>query len=134
MSKLKNPKKRFDDINVIPFIDIMLVLLVMVLTTATFINQGIISVDLPKAESSQKKDTQAKDEVNIFVKNSGEIYFDKDRVELSELKERLSAIDKDQVVVLRSDQDSKFQDFVSVMDTLKELKHDQLYIVTKKEN
>lgn len=134
MSKLKNPKKRFDDINVIPFIDIMLVLLVMVLTTATFINQGIISVDLPKAEFSQKKDTQAKDEVNIFVKNSGEIYFDKDRVELSELKERLSAIDKDQVVVLRSDQDSKFQDFVSVMDTLKELKHDQLYIVTKKEN
>lgn len=134
MSKLKNPKKRFEEINVIPFIDIMLVLLVMVLTTATFVNQGIIPIDLPKANSSQKKDDQEKKEVNIYVKSDGDIYIDKDKVDIKELKIRLSSIPKDQVVVLRSDKDSKFQDFVAVMDTLKELNHDQLYIVTKKEN
>ena len=48
---LKKQRKRFDEINVIPFIDIMLVLLVMVLTTATFINQGVIPIELPTALS-----------------------------------------------------------------------------------
>jgi biopolymer transport protein ExbD len=41
--------KRFDQINMIPFIDIMLVLLAIVLTTASFISQGMIPLDLPKA-------------------------------------------------------------------------------------
>ncbi|OYV24794.1 MAG: energy transducer TonB, partial [Halothiobacillus sp. 20-54-6] len=45
--------RRFDQINVIPFIDIMLVLLAIVLTTATFIAQGEISVNLPEAKSAQ---------------------------------------------------------------------------------
>lgn len=55
MSKCKKTQKKFDQINVIPFIDIMLVLLVMVLTTATFIKQGVIPVDLPEASSAEKK-------------------------------------------------------------------------------
>ncbi len=46
--------KRIDTINVIPFIDIMLVLLVMVLTTATFIRTGLIPVDLPDDSPSKK--------------------------------------------------------------------------------
>ena len=47
--------KPMASMNVIPFIDIMLVLLVMVLTTATFIRQGIIPVDLPEAKAADKK-------------------------------------------------------------------------------
>jgi len=56
MAKCKKSQKRFDQINVIPFIDIMLVLLVMVLTTATFIKQGVIPVELPHAKGSQKEE------------------------------------------------------------------------------
>lgn len=55
MAKFKKARKRFDEINVIPFIDIMLVLLVMVLTTATFVNQGIIPVELPEAKAAKKR-------------------------------------------------------------------------------
>ena len=129
MAKCKKAPKRFDEINVIPFIDIMLVLLVMVLTTATFIKQGVIPVDLPKAKKADKQDT--KKELTIYVDAKGKIFFEKDNVNLKVLKDRLSNISKDQTVVLRSDKDSRFQDFVSVMDILKELKHEQLYIVTK---
>ena len=42
--------KKFDQINVIPFIDIMLVLLAIVLMTATFIAQGKIDVNLPTSK------------------------------------------------------------------------------------
>jgi biopolymer transport protein ExbD len=129
MAKCKKAPKRFDEINVIPFIDIMLVLLVMVLTTATFIKQGVIPVDLPEAKKADKQDT--KKEVTIYVNASGKIFFEKDAVDLKMLKNKLSSISKDQTVILRSDKESRFQDFVSVMDILKELNHEQLYIVTK---
>ena len=59
------------------------------------------------------------------------MYFDKEKVNLQQLQQKLSTIAKDQTVVLRSDKNSKFQDFVNVMDILKKLGHEQLYIVTK---
>ncbi len=129
MAKLKKPRKRFDEINVIPFIDIMLVLLVMVLTTATFVNQGIIPIELPEAKASKKEDT--KQEVTVYVKANGEMLFEKEKVDLKTLEAKLAALSKEQTVVLRSDKESRFQDFVSVMDILKRLKHEQMYIVTK---
>lgn len=130
MSKCKKTHKKFDSINVIPFIDIMLVLLVMVLTTATFIKQGVIPVDLPSSKGTDKKDT--KKEITVYVKANGDMYYDKKKVDLKALEEKLSSISKKQTVVLRSDKESKFQDFVNVMDILKRLGHEQLYIVTKK--
>lgn len=129
MAKCKKTRKRFDDINVIPFIDIMLVLLVMVLTTATFIKQGVIPVELPEAKAAQKEDK--KKEITIYVKANGELYYEEQKVDSAELEKKLAALSKDQTVVLRSDKESRFQDFVSVMDILKRLKHEQLYIVTK---
>lgn len=129
MARCKKAKKRFDEINVIPFIDIMLVLLVMVLTTATFIKQGVIPVDLPNSKSVDKK--ELKKEVTIYVNAKGELFFEKESVSLAALEEKLSTIEKTQTVVLRSDKESRFQDFVSVMGILKKLKHEQLYIVTK---
>ncbi|MFT7004158.1 MAG: biopolymer transport protein ExbD [Sulfurimonas sp.] len=129
MPRYKKEPKRFDQINVIPFIDIMLVLLVMVLTTATFIKQGVIPVELPEAKASKKEDL--KKEISIFVNAKGEMFLDKEKVDATTLESRLSKIDKEQTVVLRSDKQSKFQDFVTVMDILKRLNHEQLYIITK---
>jgi len=129
MAKCKKIRKRFDEINVIPFIDIMLVLLVMVLTTATFVNQGIIPIELPEAKAAAKE--SAKKEVTVYVNKNGELFIEKERVDLKTLELKLSKLSKEQTVVLRSDKESRFQDFVSVMDILKRLNHEQLYIVTK---
>jgi len=129
MAKCKKAPKKFDQINVIPFIDIMLVLLVMVLTTATFIKQGVIPVDLPDAKATAKEDI--KKEVTVYVNAKGEMFYEKEKVDLQTLEQKLSSVSKKQTVVLRSDKESRFQDFVSVMDILKRLHHEQLYIVTK---
>ncbi len=123
------PRKKFDQINVIPFIDIMLVLLVMVLITATFIKQGIIPVDLPEAKKSEKE--QLKKEVHITVTKEGKLFLEKRALSAAELETELSKIDKEQTVVLSSDKEAQFQDFVTVMDILKRLGHEQLFIVTK---
>ena len=129
MARCKKPRKKFDEINVIPFIDIMLVLLVMVLTTATFVKQGIIPVELPQAKKASKE--KPKKELTIYIKANGELYIDKTKVDAATLKSRLSSIPKEEIVVLRSDKNAKFQDFVTVMDILKGIGHENLYIVTK---
>ena len=130
MAKCKKQRKKFDEINVIPFIDIMLVLLVMVLTTATFIKQGIIPVDLPQAKKTQKKEEKKK-EVTIYIDKQGNIYLEKEKLSKENLKQKLSTISKKDTIILRSDKNSKFQDFVTVMNALKQLNLENLYIVTK---
>ena len=129
MCRCKKVRKRFDQINVIPFIDIMLVLLVMVLTTATFIKYGLIKVELPKASQAQSK--RLPKEIKVFIKADSKLYVNEKQISPSELKNELSAIDKDDVVVLHSDKAARFESFVFVMDILKGLKHTKMYIVTK---
>lgn len=122
-------RKKFDQVNVIPLIDILLVLLVMVITTATFIKQGILPIELPDAKSSDKKED--KKEFDIYITKEGKYHLDKKEISIEELEVKLQSIAKDETVVLRSDKDASFQHFVSVMDILKKLEHEQLYIVTK---
>ena len=129
MAKCSKSHKRFDSINVIPFIDIMLVLLVMVLTTTTFIKHGIIEVNLPEAKTVTKE--ELKKEVSIFVDAKGKMFYENNEVSLKVLEEKLKLISPKQTVILKSDKESKFQDFVSVMEILKRLNHEQLYIITK---
>ena len=122
-------RKKFDQVNVIPLIDILLVLLVMVITTATFIKQGILPIELPDAKSSEKKED--KKEFDIYITKEGKYHLDKKEISIADLERKLAEVGKDETVVLRSDKEANFQHFVSVMDILKKLEHKQLYIVTK---
>lgn len=123
--------KRIDTINVIPFIDIMLVLLVMVLTTATFIKTGLIPVDLPEAKGSAAEHKPS--ELKLTIKKDGSLWIDeKTQVSLEQFEQKVTEGGKEMTVVLYSDKEAAFQNFVGVMDVLKRLGHEQLYIVTDK--
>lgn len=123
--------KRIDTINVIPFIDIMLVLLVMVLTTATFIKTGLIPVDLPEAKGTAAEHKPS--ELKLTIKKDGTLWLgDKEQVSLEQFEQKVTAGGKEMTVVLYSDKEAAFQNFVGVMDVLKRLGHEQLYIVTDK--
>jgi biopolymer transport protein ExbD len=122
--------KKFDTINVVPFIDIMLVLLVIVLTTATFVAKGIIPLELAKASSSE--DFTLKKEIVISIKKQGEIFFNDKSMQKADLKFALLQEDKKSAVYVNCDKDAKFELFVSIMDTLKEQGFENLGIITKK--
>lgn len=124
--------KRIDSINVIPFIDIMLVLLVMVLTTATFIKTGLIPVDLPEAKGTAAEHKPS--ELKLTIQKDGTLLMgdDKTVVTLEQFEQKVVEGGKEMTVVLYSDKEAAFQNFVGVMDVLKRLGHEQLYIVTDK--
>ncbi len=122
---------RRDGLNIVPFIDIMLVLLAIVLSVSTFIAQGHIKVNLPSSSSSQTPQEDKK--VTVKVDSESKIYLDDVSVSEEELESKISALDKNDMVVLENDKDSKFSSFISIMDVLKRAGHEKFAIVTKKE-
>lgn len=123
--------KRFDSINVIPFIDIMLVLLAIVLTTATFVAQGRIDIDL--SESSQTAAPPNDAPLVITIDRNAAIYHNDQPTELEALSASLAAVAKDTPVVLRVDTTVPFGRFVAVIDILKAQQLDRLSIVTQQQ-
>ena len=122
---------RRDGLNIVPFIDIMLVLLAIVLSVSTFIAQGHIKVNLPSSSSSQTPQEDKK--VTVKVDSESKIYLDDVAVSEEELQNKISALDKNDMVVLENDKDSKFSSFISIMDVLKRAGHEKFAIATKKE-
>jgi len=120
--------KRFDQINVIPFIDIMLVLLAIVLTTATFVAQGRIPLQLPEAEHAAQPSTDKPMEISID--EARKVYLGGAPVHLIELDQQLGAVSREQVIVLRVDASVPFNDFVQVLDLLQKYHLEQVSIVT----
>lgn len=110
--------KPLGQINVIPFIDIMLVLLAVVLTTATFVAQGRIPIALPKAGQAQALEKLAALEVNIDA--HGEIYLQERLTSVEDLQASLHAVsNKSTPVRLRVDESAGFTHFVTLIDLLK---------------
>ncbi|WP_456486004.1 ExbD/TolR family protein [Hydrogenimonas sp.] len=122
-------KRKFDQINVLPFIDIMLVLLVIVLTSASFVSKGAIPVDLPKAGSEKSPPIKS---LSIVIDKNGRFYFDEKGVTFDELKKRILALDpKKASILIRSDAKSQFQNFVKVIDLLKSHGFEKVSIETR---
>ena len=123
--------KPLAQINVIPFIDIMLVLLAVVLTTATFVAQGRIPLTLPAAQTAQPP-SQAKT-LELAVDADGNVFYDDRPITLAALSLRLQEVDPDTPVVLRVDAHAAFEHFVAVIDRLQQQDLRRLSIVTRPE-
>ena len=120
--------KGFESINVIPFIDIMLVLLTIVLTTSTFIATGAISVQLPKASSTSQPDLSG---IIIEINASGVMSMNQKELDLAGLEQRLTTYPTQTPVLIQADATLPLQGFVSVMDKVKSLGFNKLNLQTE---
>ena len=77
------------EINVTPFVDVMLVLLIVFMVTAPLLTVGV-PVDLPKVKASAL--TDQKDPIEITIKLDGTLYLGESEVEVENLIPRLNAI------------------------------------------
>ncbi|GAA8642407.1 TonB system transport protein ExbD [Helicobacter pylori] len=123
--------RRGDGLNVVPFIDIMLVLLAIVLSVSTFIAQGKIKVSLPNAKNAEKSQPNDQKVVVISVDEHDNIFVDDKPVNLEALREAIKQIDPKILIDLKSDKSSRFETFISIMDILKEHNHENFSISTE---
>ena len=124
------PKK--EGLNVIPLIDIMLVLLAIVLSISTFIAQGHIKIDLPNSESAEKKQDE-NDKIAVLINKDNEFFIGEEKIAEENLKEKLNEIKHETLIELKSDKESKFDSFIKVIDILKEKNHENFAITTTTE-
>lgn len=121
-----------DGINITPLVDVLLVVLVIFILTATAQISGI-KVDLPKASSSVSL-SQAKTKA-ISINDVGQVFLDAYPVTLPELEDRLrteKAMNPDFPVIVRGDQVVQYAKVVEVLDLLRRLELSQVGLVTGK--
>jgi len=102
--------------NVIPFIDVLLVLLAIVFVISNFIVLGKIEVDLPKGKSATQIESTKH---TISITKEGVFYLNDKEVTKGELAEKMKKFASDDIVMIVSDKASVYEDFVFVVDQLK---------------
>ena len=121
--------KKFDSLNVIPLVDVMLVLLAIVLTTSTLIEKKLIPVNLPKADSA-KIQLEHKN-IAITITKDGKLFIKNRESTLNNFKAELKSFDSNDTFLINCDKNASFNSFVKVLDTLKSNNFNNIAIVSK---
>ena len=119
------------EINVTPFVDVMLVLLIVFMVTAPLLTVGI-PVDLPKVKSSAL--TDQKDPLEITVKLGGEIFLGESKVEVENLIPRLNAItelNKEARIYVRGDRVVAYGRIMEIMTLVNSAGYTKVALVTQ---
>ncbi|WP_198305323.1 TonB system transport protein ExbD [Arcobacter vandammei] len=122
--------QKYDSINVIPFIDVLLVLLAIVLLTSTFITRGIIPVALPSSTSAEQ--LKPDKEIIIVINEKGELFLEETPIIIEELEKQILLKSAETPVHIHTDKNTKFESFVNILDMLKKNSYANISIVTKK--
>ena len=131
-------KRRYlTEINVIPYVDVMLVLLVIFMVTAPFMIQGI-DIDLPEV-NSQPIEKANLENVTISINSKGEYFIDLDSLKdeifkINELREELTKILKNNSsieIYIRADKNVIFAEVVKLMSLLQDLKPSAINFITE---
>ncbi|ACO04428.1 MAG TPA: biopolymer transporter ExbD [Persephonella sp.] len=132
MRLIDEDDKEISEINMTPFVDIILVVLIIFMATATFIVEGKIPLNLPKAETGEPKEIKVK-RIEITILKTGELFINDKKINPDLLEEKLKQLKgKDTVVVLRADQSIEFQKVVSIIDTCRKVGLEKYMIETKR--
>jgi biopolymer transport protein TolR len=135
-------RKPMGEINVVPYIDVTLVLLIIFMITTPMLQTGV-EVDLPKAESANVEQKEGgKPPIVISIKKEGQYYINvdgvtDDLVQPEEINARVEAVlnnNKNPQVLINADKSVDYGSVVTVMASLKNAGIPNVGLMTKSEN
>ncbi|MGH7898098.1 MAG: protein TolR [Candidatus Binatia bacterium] len=118
-------------INVVPLVDVMLVMLVIFMVTAPILQQGV-SVDLPQAKAGAL--TGEEQQLVVSLNKKGEVFLNDTTIQLGDLEQKLRAVVQlkpDKQVFLRADRSVPYGDVVRVMAAVRGAGVQSLGMVTE---
>lgn len=122
--------KRVEGINVVPLIDVMLVLLAIVLTISSFIALGKIELTLPAGTTQEKIKTKTFD---IAISAKREFFINNKKVAKENIATHLEQIKKQDSVSIQADKLTPYEEFVFVIDLLKQNNIEKIGMVIQSE-
>jgi len=129
-SSTERHRRLMAEINVVPLVDVVLVLLIIFMVTAPLLYRGM-DIKLPQAATNTIKPEERK---VLTIEKNQVIYLDKEEVGLARLEGRLQALKgtaPDVSIYLRADREVPYGTVVQVMDLIKRAGIDKLGIVTE---
>jgi biopolymer transport protein TolR len=130
MRKIDRRRKLVSDINIVPFTDVLLVLLVIFMVTTPLIVQGQIQVKLPKASATSSPSVRP---LTLTLTAQGRIFLGDQEVSLQDLPSLLGPALKtrtDKQVIINADRSVTHGRVVTLMDLAKQAGADRLSIAT----
>ena len=115
-----NSDQPIAEINVVPLVDIILVVLIIFMVTAPLVLKPTIDVNLPQASSGEQK--QAPKTIEVVVSKNGQVYYSGKAVSLDQLKSQVAAEAKtnnESSVVLTADKDVTLNGLTTIIDVIK---------------
>jgi biopolymer transport protein ExbD len=107
------------EINITPFTDVVLVLLIIFMIATPFIYQSSMMVELPRASIPEEKNQ----DIVITINAQGDVYLDDIKIDLDMLKNRITSMVKnepDLSVIVNGDKNVRYDAVIQVMDVLKQ--------------
>ena len=122
------------EINVTPFVDVMLVLLIIFMVTAPMMTEGL-DVDLPQTRQVEVLPTDA-DHLVLTVRKDGTVFLDEYKVELPELEGYLQRLvkEKNKGLFLQADREVPYGVVVDVMGRIKAVGIEKLGVVARRDD
>ena len=120
MNRPGKSRKLMAEINITPFTDVILVLLIIFMIATPFIYQSSTKVQLPKASTSQET---SKDAI-VVINARGEVFIDDAKVDLDSLKLKLSRKVREKPglsVIVNGDKNVRYDSVIGVLDILNQL-------------
>ena len=131
MKKNYHSRKSISEINVTPFVDVMLVLLIIFMVTAPLLTAGI-KINLPESASVLKNEKNDPDTVSMNSK--GEIYIQKKKISSDDLIKRLVALkgqNKDLKIYIKGDKNLNYGKIMDLMSFINKSGFKKVALVTK---
>ena len=127
------PEDNFE-INILPMIDVIFCILAFFIISTLFLTRSRgLPVDLPSAQTSEPKQTA---QINITIEADGDMFVDRQPIELDQLKGKLTELIKpesDSLVIINADEKVEHGKVVKVMDRLRQVPGAKMAIAANKE-
>ncbi len=131
MKKNYKSRKSISEINVTPFVDVMLVLLIIFMVTAPLLTAGI-KINLPESASILKNEKN--DPVTVSMNSKGEIYIQKKKISPDNLIKKLIALkgqNKDLKIYIKGDKNLNYGKIMDLMSFINKSGFKKVALVTK---
>ena len=135
------PRRLKNEINVVPYIDVTLVLLIIFMITTPMLQTGV-EVDLPKAESANVEQKEGLPPIVISIKKEGQYYINIDgvtdnQIQPEEINDKVAAVmstNKNPQVLINADKNVDYGSVVTVMASLKNAGIPNVGLMTQSES
>ncbi|MCT7360788.1 MAG: biopolymer transporter ExbD [Thalassobium sp.] len=114
------PQAEEGEIDITPMLDVVFIMLIFFIVTASFVKESGIEVNRPDASTAQSK---PRANILIAINDQGEIWINKRKVDESQVRaniERMHAENPQGTVVIQADEEAKTRQLVAVMDAARQ--------------